>query len=231
MELLGFTRLDSNLSNFGVNSSSHNNQYMTSNHSNKSNCSSHVCRPHCKQSSNRNCSSRSRCHSPVKKNNTNHHFHQLCRKAHNEYRRRHHAPDLKTNSTLYIMARGWAHHLAKLDDPEKVTHQPGSGFGENIYWMTRSGPPYEKYATLAVEAWYKESENYTYSPGGYSPDTAHFTQLVWKSTTEVGCGYNVSTSGTIYVVCDYRPQGNIEGQYQENVQPPTSNLKSYRHQK
>uniref|UniRef100_V5ID09 Putative scp gapr-1 like scp-like extracellular protein n=2 Tax=Ixodes ricinus TaxID=34613 RepID=V5ID09_IXORI len=168
-----------------------------------------------------------RASSPVKKNNTNHDFHQLCRKAHNHYRAKHHALPLKSNTTLYLLARGWAKKLAIQDDPKNVTHRPGKGLGENIYWMTRSQPPYEKYATLAVEAWYKESENYTYSPGGYSPDTAHFTQLVWKSTTEVGCGYNVSNSGTIYVVCNYRPQGNIDGKYQENVLPPSSNVKSY----
>uniref|UniRef100_A0A0K8R8C0 Putative antigen 5 protein n=1 Tax=Ixodes ricinus TaxID=34613 RepID=A0A0K8R8C0_IXORI len=162
-------------------------------------------------------------------NNPNHRFHRLCLKAHNEYRRKHHAPALKTNSTLYIMARGWAHHLAKLDDPEKVTHQPGSGFGENIYWMTHSGSPYDKYAKKAVDAWYEENVKYDYEHGGYSAATAHFTQLVWIATTQVGCGYNVSKSNTIYVVCDYSPQGNIDKEYQKNVRPPSSSFMPYVH--
>uniref|UniRef100_A0A0K8RMI9 Putative antigen 5 protein n=1 Tax=Ixodes ricinus TaxID=34613 RepID=A0A0K8RMI9_IXORI len=170
--------------------------------------------------------SRHRTPSP---NNPNHRFHKLCRIAHNEYRRKHHAPPLKTNSTLYIMARGWAHQLAIRDDPSKVTHQPGSGFGENIYWMSLSEAPYEKYAKMAVDAWYEEKVNYTYVPGGYSPATAHFTQMVWIATTEVGCGYNVSKSQTIYVVCNYSPQGNIEGEYEKNVKPPLSSIMSYVH--
>uniref|UniRef100_A0A0K8RGG5 Putative antigen 5 protein n=1 Tax=Ixodes ricinus TaxID=34613 RepID=A0A0K8RGG5_IXORI len=157
-------------------------------------------------------------------NNTNHHFHQLCRKAHNHYRVRHHAPPLKSNTTLYLLAREWARRLAIQDDPRNVTHRPGKGLGENIYWTKPSKAPYEQYAKLAVDAWYAENVNYTYVPGGYSPATAHFTQLVWIKTTQVGCGYNVSQSNTIYVVCNYFPQGNIEGEYQENVKPPRTNV-------
>uniref|UniRef100_A0A0K8RGB2 Putative antigen 5 protein n=1 Tax=Ixodes ricinus TaxID=34613 RepID=A0A0K8RGB2_IXORI len=165
-----------------------------------------------------------RAPSPVKKNNTNHDFHQLCRKAHNHYRAKHHALPLKSNTTLYLLARGWAKKLAIQDDPKNVTHRPGKGLGENIYWMTLSQAPYEKYAQLAVDKWYEENVKYDYERGGYSAATAHFTQLVWRATTQVGCGYSVSRNNTIYVVCNYYPQGNIQGQYQENVQPPRPTL-------
>uniref|UniRef100_A0A0K8RGW9 Putative antigen 5 protein n=1 Tax=Ixodes ricinus TaxID=34613 RepID=A0A0K8RGW9_IXORI len=138
-----------------------------------------------------------RASSPVKKNNTNHEFHQLCRRAHNQYRAKHHAPPLKSNTTLYLLARGWANQLAIQDDPKNVTHRPGKGLGENIYWMTHSQAPYKKYAQLAVDAWYGENVNYTYEHGGFSAATAHFTQLVWIATTQVGCGYNVSRTNTI----------------------------------
>uniref|UniRef100_A0A0K8RA27 Putative antigen 5 protein n=1 Tax=Ixodes ricinus TaxID=34613 RepID=A0A0K8RA27_IXORI len=156
---------------------------------------------------------------PAKKNE-NHHFHQLCRKEHNKDRIIHHAPALKTNSTLYIRARRWASYLSKRDDTSDVPHEMISGVGENIYWMTHAKRPYSQYAEMAVQYWYDENKKYDYAAGRYSPDTAHFTQMVWISTTQVGCGYNVSSSTTIFVVCKYYPQGNIPGEYQSNVLPP-----------
>uniref|UniRef100_A0A090XDU3 Putative antigen 5/scp domain-containing protein n=2 Tax=Ixodes ricinus TaxID=34613 RepID=A0A090XDU3_IXORI len=162
----------------------------------------------------------------TKKDNPNHKFHKLCLQAHNEYRAIHGAAPLKTNSTLYILARSWAKRLADLDGTSHVTHRPVRGFGENIYWMPGSQMPYEQYAQKAVEAWYDEEKDYDYSRGVYSPETAHFTQLVWVSTMEVGCGYNVSKTNTIFVVCNYAPQGNIQGQYKENVLPPSRYIRS-----
>jgi hypothetical protein len=43
-------------------------------------------------------------------------------------------------------------------------------------------------ASSAIEAWGDEREYYNFDkPTGFSEKTGHFTQLVWKSTTEVGC--------------------------------------------
>ena len=39
---------------------------------------------------------------------------------------------------------------------------------------------------------------------------AHFTQIVWPSTTEIGCGLAASAS-TDYFVCRYAPTGNKDG--------------------
>uniref|UniRef100_A0A0K8R620 Putative antigen 5 protein n=1 Tax=Ixodes ricinus TaxID=34613 RepID=A0A0K8R620_IXORI len=86
--------------------------------------------------------------------------------------------------------------------------------------MTYAQKPYSKYAAMAVQYWYDENKYYDYATGGYSALTAHFTQLVWKSTTHVGCGYAVSSTSKIFVVCKYYPQGNIPGQYQSNVLRP-----------
>ncbi|KAF5900737.1 Golgi-associated plant pathogenesis-related protein 1-like, partial [Clarias magur] len=48
----------------------------------------------------------------------------------------------------------------------------------------------------------------------------HFTQVVWKSTTEVGVGL-ASDEKTVIVVGQYKPAGNItnEGYYMDNVLP------------
>src|SRR5205814_550772 len=42
-------------------------------------------------------------------------------------------------------------------------------------------------ASAAVAAWVNEARDYNFQNGGFSENTGHFTQLVWKNTTQVGC--------------------------------------------
>lgn len=49
-------------------------------------------------------------------------------------------------------------------------------------------------------------------------DVAHFTQIVWPTTTEVGCALSSSAS-TDYFVCRYAPTGNKDGFYLSPGQP------------
>lgn len=48
----------------------------------------------------------------------------------------------------------------------------------------------------------------------------HFTQVVWKSTTEVGVGLAM-VGNAVFVVGQYSPAGNIsnEGYFEKNVLP------------
>jgi hypothetical protein len=78
-----------------------------------------------------------------------------------------------------------------------------------------------------VTGWGSEGQDYDFDDGGFSEETGHFTQLVWKETTSVGCGRvdcgdgdpsNGEAEGW-YVVCEYHPAGNVEGEYQREVQP------------
>jgi len=41
---------------------------------------------------------------------------------------------------------------------------------------------------------------------------AHYTQIVWPTTTEVGCAL-ASSATTDYFVCRYAPTGNKDGFY------------------
>lgn len=48
----------------------------------------------------------------------------------------------------------------------------------------------------------------------------HFSQMVWRSSTEIGVGKAKTRCGKIFVVANYKPAGNVIGEFQNNVYPP-----------
>lgn len=124
--------------------------------------------------------------------------------AHNEKRALHGVSSLTWSSTLEAYAQAYAD---KYDCSGSLTHS-GGNYGENL------GLGYT--TTGVVDAWYDEISYYDWS----NPSASHFTQVVWKSTTEVGCAYK--TCGSYwgqYTICSYNPAGNVAGEYSENVLP------------
>lgn len=53
--------------------------------------------------------------------------------------------------------------------------------------------------------------------------TGHFTQIVWKNTSEMGIAM-AKRDGTCVVVACYHPRGNIVGQFTENVLKPIKHV-------
>lgn len=100
------------------------------------------------------------------------------------------------------------------------------GAGENLYWAGSTTPLVEDENSWddAIQDWYGEEPDWNYvtssSDGGV---VGHFTQLVWKSTTHMGCAMNVNCNNkfpgftNIVVVCRYSPAGNYMGQEDSNV--------------
>ncbi|WP_395239512.1 CAP domain-containing protein, partial [Salmonella sp. s54412] len=57
--------------------------------------------------------------------------------------------------------------------------------------------------------------------------TGHFTQVVWKASTQLGIGYSRSSDRTkVYVVGRYMAPGNYAGRFKENVIVPNYLLTS-----
>ncbi|XP_073676045.1 Golgi-associated plant pathogenesis-related protein 1 [Garra rufa] len=142
-------------------------------------------------------------------------FKQEFLEAHNEYRRQHQAPELTYSDELCSAAQKWADYLLSIDTLE---HSETDN-GENVYCSFSSA---KKTPTgkEAVDSWYSEIKDYDFSSPGFTSGTGHFTQVVWKSSTELGVG--LATNGnTVFVVGQYKPAGNMAnpGYFEQNVLP------------
>ncbi|MGE0382174.1 MAG: CAP family protein, partial [Hyphomicrobium sp.] len=128
---------------------------------------------------------------------------------HNDFRARHGAPPLTWSAVLAASAQTWANQC-------KLNHDPNNaGFGENIAWGTTS-------AAVTVAMWYNEVAKYDFTNPGFTSQTGHFTQVVWKGSTQLGCGMAMGCPGAFnggYWVCRYAPPGNMQGAFEQNVAP------------
>jgi hypothetical protein len=70
-----------------------------------------------------------------------------------------------------------------------------------------------------VDSWYGESTAYDFAAPGFSTKTGHFTQVVWRSSRELGCA-KASCGGLDFWVCRYSPAGNVAGAFPANVPKP-----------
>lgn len=131
--------------------------------------------------------------------------------AHNRYRAQHCAQPLTWSPKLAQVAQQWANNLR--DQGCAFDHSGGS-YGENLAAGTTGAMDPE----AVVAMWYDEVKGYSFQQPGFSMQTGHFTQVVWRSTTQVGCGMAQCKGNDIWV-CEYDPPGNWEGQYKQQVLP------------
>lgn len=143
-------------------------------------------------------------HAPVQRLNVS----QEVLALHNQMRAAHQAPPLVWNNTL-------ANYAAQYASQCRFKHSHGP-YGENLATGYRN-------VHNAVVAWYNEKQHYHHDNPGFSLATGHYTQMVWRSTTEIGCAYVVcnginGTPGKL-LVCEYNPPGNVIGarHFEENV--------------
>lgn len=130
---------------------------------------------------------------------------------HNRLRALHGVPDVKWNRDLAKYAQDY------LASAQCNFAHSGGPYGENL----AIGYPT---TAASIQAWYDEIKDYDFSKNEFSSSTGHFTQVVWKDSTEIGCAEVECGSGWggPYLVCEYSPRGNIIGYFKENVLPPLS---------
>jgi hypothetical protein len=126
--------------------------------------------------------------------------------AHNKYRQELGLSPLTWNYSLQGSAQAWANNLANRGTNNLEHSQPG----ENL-WMgtTKSYSP-----TQMVDRWGAEKRYFVpglfpqVSSTGNWKDVGHYTQMVWRNTTDVGCAI-ASNGAWDFLVCHYYPYGNV----------------------
>jgi len=123
--------------------------------------------------------------------------------AHNAARARYGAAPL-------LWSRILSEYAQDVSNTCRFAHSNGP-YGENL--AIGSGISCE----VAVDLWVAEESKWP--PGGtpgFSSQTGHFSAVVWKSTTQVGCATTLCR-GRNFVTCSYRPFGNVAGQFAKEV--------------
>lgn len=122
-------------------------------------------------------------------------------------------PPLKWSAEAEKVAAAWAEECT-FEHNQKRGH-----LGENLSAGTMGKwTPRE-----VVLDWASEAEDYDYATNTCAQDKVcgHYTQLVWRETTHVGCVMKVCTKNSPWGaqvsewklwVCNYAPPGNVEGE-------------------
>lgn len=124
--------------------------------------------------------------------------------AHNKVREKLSIEDLTWDCKLADFAQEWAQRGI----PE---HRPDNDYGENLF-VAADG---DIKAATAVDRWMLEKTLWYNEAGActFGQICTHYTQVVWKKTTKIGCGIirNSPAKWKVMLVCNYDPAGNYPG--------------------
>ncbi|NEP46835.1 MAG: hypothetical protein F6K35_49685, partial [Okeania sp. SIO2H7] len=96
----------------------------------------------------------------------------------------------------------------------------GASLGENLAWNVASSSTLLGPIVNAVTDWIDERSDYNHDSGTCSGGVCgHYTQIIWRESTGVGCGVerdSIPLNGTIwphgyFLSCNYHHAGNING--------------------
>ncbi|MDO8263646.1 MAG: CAP domain-containing protein [Gallionella sp.] len=141
--------------------------------------------------------------------------------AHNKWRAEAGVTEkLSYSPELEVSAQAWADNL-KQTNHCRMRHSKGEGrYGENIFWASAlawsDGRKELQQVSpgRVVDSWGSEKADYDYANNSCTPGKmcGHYTQVVWRTTTAVGCAMAVCEDTRQQVwVCQYQPAGNWVG--------------------
>jgi hypothetical protein len=139
--------------------------------------------------------------------------------------------DLANAAAQLVQGCVWAHNTA-------IPAGSMTGYGQNLDQYGASPIPAGLTDTTAgaygiSDGWFTEYTSYPF--GETDSDSSfmnnfeafgHFSQLVWKGSSSVGCATYLCPSGSLgsmdifYTACNYWPAGNVVGSFAENVAAP-----------
>lgn len=122
------------------------------------------------------------------------------------------APPLRWDPALAAAAAGYGPALSQLGKLAHSEYSTRWGQGENLFMGTRGAYSLDE----MTKDWVAEKK--LFRPGifpkvsrtGHVGDVGHYTQMIWRTTTRVGCAI-YSDAKWDFFVCRYSPPGNILG--------------------
>ena len=128
-------------------------------------------------------------------------------KYHNKIRAGVNIKPLVWSNELTQYAKKWVSTL--VNNGCKLQHSSNANYGENLFMGTLG------YYTVidGVKSWEKEKTGYSgeFLNSANWRNTGHYTQIVWRNTTELGCATTICNNNLI-MACNYNPAGNYMGQ-------------------
>ena len=150
------------------------------------------------------------CHGANAADLTNSQKHELLA-AQNRYRAEIGVPPLVWSDDLSAGAQSWAWHLAR--DVHHLEHSGAVATGENLAMWTAGRSTLTQLVDLwgAEKSYFIEASFPDVSSTGDWRTVGHYTQMIWRETSQVGCGV-ATGGGRDWLVCRYAPQGNFMGE-------------------
>jgi len=139
-------------------------------------------------------------------------FDQRILATHNAERSQIGVPRLTWSPALAADAARWA---ATLQPLSYVKHDEAvEPNGENIWRGSKDAYTPEDMVTLWIDerAAFRNSVFPDVSTSGQWEDVGHYTQVIWRSTAQVGCAVAVAGGEDEVLVCRYMDGGNFEGE-------------------
>ncbi|MEE9328025.1 MAG: CAP domain-containing protein [Cocleimonas sp.] len=138
--------------------------------------------------------------------------------AHNRVRAKHRLKPLKWSNKLQHYSQQWANQLGR-GSHCSIKHRSQTPYGENLYrsgavrWSDGRREVSPVTIRQVVKAWTDEERWYDYKRNRCQSGKkcGHYTQAVWRDTTEVGCAMKVCADKSQTWVCSYNPPGNYTG--------------------
>jgi hypothetical protein len=133
--------------------------------------------------------------------------------VHNAERARLRIPPLAWDAALAAAASAYGRQLIPLGRLRHSSSKSRPGQGENLWMGTRGAYSLERMAGgWAEERQIFRAGAFPYvSTSGKWADVGHYTQIIWRRTTRVGCALEQGRQWD-YLVCRYSPAGNVVGQ-------------------